>query len=90
MSAQVETAIFDLLAKAPAGKSISPEDVARAVEPERWRRLLGHVRTTAVGLAKENRLVITRHGKPADPEDFRGVYRLKLPEAGAAEQAGEA
>jgi hypothetical protein len=87
MSAQVETAIFDLLAKTPAGKSISPEEVARAVEPERWRRLLGHVRTVAVGLAKQDRLVITRHGKPADPADFRGVYRLKLPVAdGAAEE----
>jgi hypothetical protein len=84
MSAQVETAIFDLLAKVPAGKSISPEEVARAVEPERWRRLLGHVRTVAVGLAKQDRLVITRHGKPADPADFRGVYRLKLPVSGEA------
>jgi alkylated DNA nucleotide flippase Atl1 len=84
MSAQIETTIFDLLAKVPAGKSISPEEVARVAEPERWRRLLGHVRTTAVGLALQNRLVITRHGKPADPEDFRGVYRLKLPEAGGA------
>lgn len=82
MSAQVETAIFDLLAKVPAGKSISPEEVARAVEPERWRRLLGHVRAVAVGLARQNRLVITRHGKPADPDDFRGVYRLRLPETG--------
>jgi hypothetical protein len=25
--------------------------------------------------------VITRHGKPADPEDFKGVYRLRLPDA---------
>jgi hypothetical protein len=84
MSAQVETAIFDLLAKVPAGKSISPEEVARAVDPESWRKLLGHVRNTAIGLARINKLVITRHGKPADPEDFRGVYRLRLPEAGGA------
>ena len=80
MSAQVETAIFDLLAKAAPGKSISPEEVARAVDPEGWRRLLGHVRATAVGLARQDRLVITRHGKPADPETFKGVYRLRLPQ----------
>ena len=87
MSAQVETAIFDLLAKLPPGKSVSPEEVARAVDPEGWRRLLGHVRATAVGLARQNRLVITRHGKPADPEQFKGVYRLRLPgpETGAEE-----
>ena len=81
MSAPIEAAIFDLLAKQPAGKSISPEEVARAVEPEGWRRLLSHVRGTAVGLARDGRLVITRHGKPADPEDFKGVWRMKLPEA---------
>jgi hypothetical protein len=89
MSEQVETAIFDLLAKVAPGKSVSPEEVARAVDAEGWRRLLGHVRATAVGLARQNRLVITRHGKPADPNDFRGVYRLRLPVAGEAESAAE-
>jgi hypothetical protein len=79
MSAPVETAIFDLLGRLPAGKSVSPEEVARAVDPEGWRRLLGQVRATAVGLARQNRLVITRHNKPADPESFKGVYRLRLP-----------
>jgi hypothetical protein len=81
----VETAIFDLLARLPAGKSVSPEEVARAVDPEGWRRLLGQVRATAVGLARRDRLVITRHNKPADPESFRGVYRLRLP---ATEEGG--
>jgi hypothetical protein len=80
MSADVETAIFDLLqAKIAPGKSISPEEVARAVDPEGWRRLLGQVRAVSRGLARQGRLVITRHGKPADPEDFKGVYRLRLP-----------
>jgi hypothetical protein len=81
MSERVEAAIFDLLGKLAPGKSVSPEEVARAVEPERWRRLMGHVRGTAIGLARQGRLVITRHGKPADPDDFKGVYRLKLPDA---------
>ena len=80
MSADVESVILDLLAKLPPGKSISPEEVARAADPEGWRRLLGHVRATARGLARQNRLVITRHGKPADPEKFKGVYRLRAPE----------
>lgn len=81
MSADVEAAIFDLLGKLAPGKSVSPEEVARAVDPEGWRRRLGQVRATAVGLARQQRLVITRHGKPADPESFKGVYRLRLPEA---------
>ena len=81
MSEAVEAAIFDLLGKVPAGKSVSPEDVARAADPEGWRRILGHVRATAVGLARQGRLVILRHNRPADPEDFKGVYRLRLPDA---------
>jgi hypothetical protein len=79
MSASVETTIFDLLGKLPAGKSVSPEEVARVVDPEGWRRQLGHVRAVAIGLARIGKLEITRHGKPADPERFKGVYRLRLP-----------
>ena len=79
----IEAAIFDLLGALPPGKSISPEEVARAVDSEGWRRQLSRVRGTAVGLARAGRLVITRHGKPADPEDFKGVWRMRLPDAAA-------
>jgi hypothetical protein len=83
MAADVETAIFDLLnAKIAPGKSVSPEEVARAVDPEGWRRLLGQVRAIARGLARHGKLVILRHNKPTDPGDFKGVYRLRLPMAG--------
>jgi hypothetical protein len=37
------------------------------------------IRRAAVALAHAGRLVIYRKGKPADPDDFRGVYRLGLP-----------
>ena len=92
MSAEVEKAIFDLLAaKLAPGKSVSPEEVARAVDAEGWRRLLGHVRAVARGLARQGKLVILRHGKPADPEDFKGVYRLRLPlPEDVGPQAGDA
>jgi hypothetical protein len=90
MSVDVEAAIFDLLAKVPAGKSVSPEEVARSVDPEGWRRLLGHVRAISRGLARQGRLVVLRHGKPADPEHFKGVYRLRLPADGeGAETTGD-
>jgi hypothetical protein len=78
----VETAIFDLLAKVPEGKSVSPEQVARALSEERWQRELGKVRAVAIGLARSKRLVILRHNKPADPDTFRGVWRMRLPVAG--------
>lgn len=79
MTAPVEETIFTLLAAVEPGKSITPEDVARTVDLERWRKILPQVRSTAVGLARDGRLVITRHGKPADPDKFKGVYRLRLP-----------
>src|SRR4029453_4592702 len=67
MGAEGESPIFDLLAaKAAPGKSISPEEVARAVDPEGWRRLLGHVRAVARGLARQGKLIVLRHNKPAD------------------------
>ena len=31
-----------------------------------------------IGLAQQGRLVILRKGKPADPADFKGVYRLRI------------
>ena len=76
----IEVALFALLSNAGPGKSVSPEAVARAVDAENWRRVLAQVRATAVGLARQGKVVITRHGKPADPNAFRGVYRLKAPD----------
>jgi hypothetical protein len=32
-----------------------------------------------VRLAQQGQLVILRKGKPVDPADFKGVYRLGLP-----------
>ncbi|RAK63652.1 DUF3253 domain-containing protein [Phenylobacterium kunshanense] len=77
----VEAVIFDLLAKVAAGKSISPEDVAKALDEKGWRRELGKVRAVAIGLARAGRLVILRHNKPADPDTFKGVWRMRLPAA---------
>ncbi len=80
MSALVEAAILELLGKLPAGKSVSPEEVARAADPAGWRRELPKVRPVAVGLARAGKLVILRHGRPADPDDFKGVWRMRLPD----------
>lgn len=84
MADPIEAAIFALLADLAPGKSVAPEAVARAVDPERWRRLLPRVRAAAAGLARQGRVVITRHGKPADPDTFKGVWRLRPPDAAEA------
>ena len=79
MAIDMEAVILEVVGKLAPGKSASSEEVARAADAEGWRRLTGHVRNTARGLARQGTLVITRHGKPADPERFKGVYRLRLP-----------
>ena len=80
MRSPIEAAIFELLAAAGPGRSIAPEAVARAAAGEDWRRALSQVRAEAVGLARRSRLLILRHGKPVDPDGFKGVYRLRLPD----------
>ncbi|MGX5736941.1 DUF3253 domain-containing protein [Bosea thiooxidans] len=78
----IEQAILDLLAQQGPGRTISPMDVARALgsdHPDDWGPLMQPVRRTAVKLMKEGKLLITRKGRPVDPDDFRGVYRLSLP-----------
>jgi hypothetical protein len=82
MAAGIEETILALTAALAPGKSVSPEDVAKTADPENWRRRLGQVRGIAVGLARQGKLVILRHNKPADPETFKGVYRLRLPAEG--------
>ncbi len=61
-------------------KTLSAPEIAQAIAAgSDWHALLMPIRRAAVALAQSGRLVIYRKGKPADPLDFRGVYRLGLP-----------
>lgn len=63
-----------------SGKTLSAPEVAQQIAAEQdWHQLLQPIRRAAVKLALDGRLVIYRKGKPADPNDFKGVYRLGLP-----------
>jgi hypothetical protein len=81
----VEAAILALCNGAGAGRTICPTEAAQAYAAARgegplaWRAHLSQVRGAAVRLAEAGRIVIYRKGKPADPHDFRGVYRLGPP-----------
>ena len=81
----VADAIMALANGRGPGKTLCPTDAAKAIAEARgeddlaWRRWLPQVRNTAKALARQGRLVIYRKGKPADPDDFRGVIRLGLP-----------
>jgi len=77
MTIPIQETILSQLAGLPEGKSIDPMNVAKAVQPERWQQILGHVRNNAIELARAGTVVILRHNKPVDPEKFRGVYRIR-------------
>ena len=78
--ADAEAAILRLVEAAGAGKTVSPTDVARALTPgPEWNRQMPGVRRAAIKLALAGSLLIYRKGRPVDPNDFKGVYRLGLP-----------
>lgn len=75
----LETTLLTALARA-AGKTLSAPELAQQIaETQDWHDLIVPIRRAAVKLALDGRLVIYRKGKPADPNDFKGVYRLGLP-----------
>ena len=75
----IQTAILRLVEQRGPGKSICPSEAAREAFPEDWRDRMKAVRAAAVGLARKGEIVILRKGKPADPDAFKGVYRLAKP-----------
>jgi hypothetical protein len=78
-SLPLDRAIIDALAQS-GGKTLSAPELAQKIARDAdWHDLLVPIRREAIALALAGRLVIYRKGKPADPNDFRGVYRLGLP-----------
>jgi hypothetical protein len=86
---EIEAAILARLGVLRAGKAMDPAEVARALggdRPEQWGPLMQAVRRGAVRLMKEGRVAILRKGRPVDPDDFRGIYRIALPADDAAQR----
>jgi hypothetical protein len=82
---KLEDLIVAMCAERGPGRSVSPMAIAKVfaegrkgddANPSTWAR---DVRSAAIGLARAGKIVIYRKGEPADPDDFRGVYRLGLP-----------
>ena len=74
----IREAILATTAAAGPSRSVSTEDVARALATENWQSLLTRIRREAVVLAQAGQIDILRKGKPADPEgEIRGVIRLR-------------
>jgi hypothetical protein len=76
---EIEAKMLELVTARGAGRNLDPTEIARALggdKPEGWGPLMQPVRLAAVRLMKEGRITILRKGRPVDPDDFRGVYRL--------------
>jgi hypothetical protein len=75
----VET-ILQMCAAAGTEDQVRPEDVAIELYPENWQSLTKRIRLTARQLTEAGHIEILRKGQPADPNDFKGVYRLRIHE----------
>lgn len=79
----IEATILELVAARGPGKTICPSEAARAIggpHPDGWGPLMPDIRRVAVRLMKEGRVVIRRKGRPVDPDNFKGIYRLSVPD----------
>ena len=70
--------IMTMVREAGAEGSVKPEHVAMALLPEHWQTIKKRVRLTAVQLARKGDIVILRKGQVVDPDDFKGLYRLRI------------
>ena len=77
MTSPIEEAIFAALAELAPGKSVAPEAVARAVDPEGWRRLLPQVRATAVGPIRK-KAGRTEYQRGIVTRSVNGEWRVRI------------
>jgi hypothetical protein len=77
--AALEAAMLRRVTASEPGKTVDPTEIARVLAGPvgaDWGALMPAVRRIAVRLANEGRIAIYRKGKQADPNDFKGLYRL--------------
>lgn len=86
---EVRETLLGMCREAGREGSVRPEDVARTILPQHWRTLLSRIRLMSRQLAQQGKLVILRKGEEADPDDFKGLYRLRITEAGMVDEATE-
>ncbi len=76
--------VYDLARQRGSDKTICPSEVARSIagsDEKEWRKLMKPIRATAVAMAKAGLIDIRRKGKPVDPDNFKGIYRIGIAKA---------
>lgn len=76
-----------ILAALADGESLTFNDFAQRIfeakrkpkdRPDGWRRYLTAVKQQVLHLARQGRVDIVRKGEVQDPEDFKGIVRVRL------------
>lgn len=70
--------IIQLCAAAWPDETVKPEEIAMMLHEVEWQALTKRVRLAVKQLAEAGLIEILRKGKPADPADFKGIYRVRL------------
>lgn len=70
--------IIQLCAASWPDESVRPEDIAMTLHELEWQSLTKRIRLAVKQLAEAGHVQIVRKGKPALPDDFKGVYRVRL------------
>ncbi|KTR08541.1 hypothetical protein NS365_00965 [Aureimonas ureilytica] len=79
----IQQAIASAVMERGAGKTVCPSEIARSLagsDEKVWRLMMNPIRAEAVRMAKAGDVRILRKGRPVDPDDFKGIYRLALPD----------
>lgn len=80
----VAVAILDMLCD---GKALTFKDMAMRLfeakrkpkdRPDAWRKYMTAVKQQCVHLARQGRVDIVRKGQVADPDDFKGIVKVRL------------
>ncbi|WP_140985712.1 DUF3253 domain-containing protein [Asticcacaulis tiandongensis] len=78
MSNPVEDLIIDLLSNLKNNETLGPNQVAKAINAEYWRRQLPQVRAAIQSLEDAGRIEVVRKGKVVPFEGIKGIYRVRL------------
>lgn len=77
---RIERCLRELAQERGPDKTFCPSEVARTLDPEKWRDQMSAVRETATRLVDAGVLRCTQRGKTVDPRTARGAIRLRQSE----------
>lgn len=78
MANPVEELIIELLTELGDKETLSPNQVAKTINAENWRRQLPQVRAAIGHLVEAGRIEVVRKGKVVEFDGIRGIWRIRL------------